>query len=170
MRVTYCNQGHIQTMNAEQIMQQLFDEAAIRSIVDGISRTVDAKDWQACRDFFLEQITVDFTSLAGGSPADMKADDLVFNGWAVNLYADKISHHMHTGHLISISGDRATCFSKGQAWNRLNRGLGSDLWEVWGDYIHTFQRAEAGWKCSGLTFKAVHARGNEKVRDYIPEN
>lgn len=156
-------------MNTEQMIQQLFDENAIRSIVDGISRAVDAKDWGMCRAFFLDQIEVDFTSLAGGSPAQMKADDLVFNGWAVNLYADKHSHHMHSGHVVTLNGDHATCFSKGYAWNRLERGLGSDLWEVWGDYIHTFQRTDSGWKCSGLTFKALYGRGNERVRDFLPE-
>lgn len=146
----------------------LLDEAAIRQVVDGISRTVDAKDWPACRAFFTAEIEVDFTSLTGGDPGRMPADDLVFNGWAVNLHADKASHHMHTGHHITVDGDRATCFTKGYAWNRLERPTGSELWEVWGDYIHQLQRVDGEWKCTGMTFIATYARGNEGVRDHMP--
>lgn len=156
-------------MYTENVIQQYIEQALIRDVVDGISRAVDAKDWQKCRAYFLDEIEVDFTSLSGGTPSVMSADDLVFKGWAVNLYADKTSHHMHSGHEIEIDGDKATCFSKGYAWNRLERALGSELWEVWGDYVHILQRTADGWKCAGLTFKALYARGNEKVRDYLPE-
>lgn len=152
------------------LLQRLLDEAEIRKVVDGISAAVDAKDWPTCRAFFLDEIEVDFTSLAGGTPTRMQADDLVFGGWKRNLYADKTSHHMHSGHAITIDGDSATCFSKGVAWNKLARSLGTDLWEVWGNYVHQLQRTPTGWKCAGLTFIARHGRGNEQVREYVPES
>lgn len=150
-------------------LQRLIDEADIRRVVDGISVAVDAKDWQTCRAYFLNQIDVDFTSLTGGEPGRMQADDLVFSGWARNLYEDKPSHHMHASHQITVEGDRAVCHSKGLAWNKLNRAVGTDLWEVWGNYTHQLVRTSQGWKCSGITFVATHGRGNEKVREYMPE-
>jgi hypothetical protein len=156
-------------MTTEQMLKQLVDEAAIRAIVDGISRTTDAKDWKACRAYFTEDIQVDFTSLAGGEPGPMKADALVFEMWSVNLFPEKTTHHMHTGHTVEISGDTATCFCKGYAWNKLERPLGDNLWEVWGNYTHTFRHDGDGWICTGITFEATHARGNEKVREYVPE-
>jgi hypothetical protein len=60
-------------------------------------------------------------------------------------------------------------FSKGYALNILRRATGSDLWEVWGDYVHTLERTERGWKCTGMTFVVTYARGNEKVRDFVAE-
>jgi len=65
----------------------------IRHVVDEIDNAVDAKDWEGCRGYFTDEIYADFTSLAGGSPGDMPADDLV-GAWRTNLYADKLSHHM----------------------------------------------------------------------------
>jgi hypothetical protein len=146
----------------------LADRAEILGVVDGIDNAVDAKDWHKCRRYFLDEIYADFTSLAGGSPGRMPADDLV-RGWSTTLYADKKSHHMRTNHRISVDGARAEVFSKGYALNILERGTGSNLWEVWGDYVHTLERTEEGWKCSGMTFVVTHARGNERVRDFVPE-
>src|SRR5215213_3832688 len=52
---------------ASQI-QLLTDRAEVIRVVDEIDNTVDAKDWTACRGYFLDELYVDFTSLAGGSP------------------------------------------------------------------------------------------------------
>ena len=148
--------------------QILVDEMEIRRVVDGIDLATDAKDWKLCQSYFTDEIYADFTSLAGGSPGRMPADDLV-RAWNTNLYADKPSHHMRTNHRITINGDQAEVFSKGYALNILRRETGTDLWEVWGDYVHTLERTNQKWKCSGLTFIVAYARGNEKVREFVPE-
>lgn len=155
-------------MHTATDLQQVLDELAIRRVVDEVDNTVDTKDWDTCRSYFLDEIDVDFTSLAGGSPGRMKADDLV-GAWRTNLYSAKPSFHMRTNHRIVINGDKAEVFSKGYAFNLLTRPHGSDLWEVWGNYRHTLQRTDDGWKVSGMALFVIYARGNEKVREYLPE-
>ena len=76
---------------------------------------------------------------------------------------------MRTNHRVTVDGNKAEVFSKGYALNFLHRPTGSDLWEVWGNYIHTLERTDKGWKCSGMIFVVTHARGNEMARDYLPE-
>jgi ketosteroid isomerase-like protein len=154
--------------HADVSARHLSDRMEIIFVVDEIDNAVDAKDWERCRGYFTDEIYADFTSLAGGSPGNMPADDLV-GAWASNLYADKLSHHMRSNHRITIDGDEAEVFSKGYALNILSRPNGSDLWEVWGNYTHTLRRTDEGWKCSGMTFVVTHARGNETARDYLPE-
>lgn len=146
----------------------LSDLEEIRRLVDAIDNAVDAKDWDLCRGFFVDEIYADFTSLAGGEPGRIPADDLV-GSWKTNLYAEKKSHHMRSNHRISLDGDRAEVFSKGYALNILDRPTGSGLWEVWGDYTHTLERTPDGWRCSGMTFVVTHARGNEMARDFRPQ-
>jgi len=148
--------------------QLYFDRMEIRRVVDEIDNAVDANDWERCRAHFSAQIYADFTSLAGGSPGNMPADELV-GAWRTNLYADKLSHHMRFNHRITIDGDEAEVFSKGYALNILSRTTGSDLGEVWGNYTHTLERTDEGWKCSGMTLVVTHARDNEMARDYLPE-
>jgi ketosteroid isomerase-like protein len=147
--------------------QQIVDEREIQHVVDEIDNAVDAKDWTRCRSYFTDEIYADFTSLAGGEPGRMPADALV-GAWQHNLYADKLSHHMRTNHRITIDGDQAEVFSKGYAFNMLPSPRGSDLWEVWGNYIHTLERTPNGWKVSGMTFIVTYARGNERARDFVP--
>ena len=147
--------------------QELADREEIRHVVDEIDNAVDAKDWELCRGFFTDEIHADFTSLAGGEPGRMPAGDLV-GAWRTNLHAEKKSHHMRTNHRIEIDGDRAEVFSKGYALNILSRPTGSDLWEVWGDYLHTLERTPQGWRCSGMALVVTHARGNEMARDFVP--
>lgn len=150
--------------------QHPLDRMEITRVVDEIDNAVDAKDWEGWRGCFTDEIYANFTSLAGGSPGNMPADDLV-GAWKTNLYADKLSHHMRSNHRITLDSDTAEVFSKGYALNILSRPAldGSDLWEVWGHYTHTLERTDEGWKCSGMTFVVTHARGNEMARDYLPE-
>ena len=149
-------------------MQPLADRMEIIRVVDEIDNFVDAKDWSRCRGYFTDEIYADFTSLAGGEEGRIPADSLV-GAWSTNLYADKLSFHMRTNHRVTIDGDRAEVVSKGYALNILRRNTGSDLWEVWGIYTHTMERTAQGWKCSGMTLALTHARGNEKVREFVPE-
>ena len=149
-------------------MQPLADRMEIIRVVDEIDNFVDAKDWSRCRGYFTDEIYADFTSLAGGEPGRIPADTLV-GAWSTNLYADKLSFHMRTNHRVTIDRDRAEVVSKGYALNILRRNTGSDLWEVWGIYTHTMERTAQGWKCSGMTLALTHARGNEKVREFVPE-
>jgi len=147
--------------------QDRADRPAIIAVVDGIDDAVDAKDWATCRAYFLDEIEVDFTSLAGGEPGRMPADTLV-GAWSAALYPEKQSFHMRTNHRVTINGDRAEVVSKGYALNVLAIGRGSDLWEVWGVYTHALARTPDGWKCAGMALAVTYARGNEKVREFVP--
>ena len=148
----------------------LLDQAEMVRIVDAIDAGVDAKDWETTRSFFTDQITVDFTSLVGGEPATIPADALI-DGWSANLTAEKTSFHLRGNHRVTFHGDdSATMVSHGYAWNRMERGAlpengGEALWEVWGTYVHGFERTEDGWKVNAMTFTATAQRGNAFVRD-----
>ena len=148
-------------------IQQMMDEREIIRSIEGIAISLDEKDWATVGTFFAEEIFVDFTSLTGGEPGTMASADLI-TGWSTALFEDKISHHMYTNHRVSIEGNNAEVFSKGYAFNLLPNEQGDDLWEVWGDYIHTLESTENGWIVTGMTFNATYARGNEWVRTYIP--
>jgi len=74
---------------------------------------------------------------------------------------------MRINHRIAINGDRAEVFFKGYALNILERGTGFHLWEDWGDYVYMLERTTKGWKCSRMTV-VTHARGNDKVRGFVP--
>ncbi|MFN3227712.1 MAG: nuclear transport factor 2 family protein [Hyphomicrobiales bacterium] len=148
----------------------LVDQAELIRIADAIDAGVDSKNWEATRNFFTDEITVDFTSMIGGEPATIPADDLIA-GWSANLTEEKTSFHLRGNHRITFhSADNATMVSHGYAWNRMERGAlaengGEALWEVWGTYVHGFELTEEGWQVNAMTFTATAERGNPFVRN-----
>lgn len=150
--------------------ERLVDVAELTRITDAIDAAVDAKDWPTARSHFVDEITVDFSSLVGGGPATIPADGLI-TGWSANLTAEKTSFHLRGNHRVAFNGaDTASVFSHGYAWNRLERGAleangGDPLWQVWGHYTHGFTRTATGWKVDSMAFHATAERGNPFVRN-----
>lgn len=159
---------HDDELKSQMSRQKLADEAEIRRLVDKIDNLCDAKDWETLRDCFTDEVDADFTSLAGGEPARVSADDLI-EDWKTNLFAEKKSFHQRGNHLIEIEGDRAEVFSKAYAFNLLESGEVTRLWEFWGNYTHMFVKTGTGWKCRAMRLDVIHQRGDERVRTYQPE-
>lgn len=143
-------------------MPKFVDEAQIIRIANEIDMAVDGKDWAKARSFFADEVRVDFTSLIGGQPATIKADDLI-GGWRSNLGPKKTSLHLRGNHVVDVDGDRAVIRSHAYAWNRME-GNGDPLWEVWGNYRYELRRESAGWKVTSFTFNMTHERGNMWVK------
>lgn len=158
-----------ESLTSQTTQQKLADESAIRFVVDEIDNAVDAKDWKKARRFFTDKVSIDFTSLAGGSPAQITADELI-GAWSTNLYAEKKSFHMRSNHRIEISADKGVVVSKGYAYNLIESGKVKGLWEVWGEYRHTLERMNGGWRVSGMSLTVSHQRGDDRIRTYLPKD
>lgn len=149
-------------------MTTLVDGAALIELVDSIFDTVDAKDWDGAEALFADKVDVDFTSLAGGEPAEITNVQLV-DGWRVGLHAKKASFHTVSHYRVVVTGDEALVKVKGYAYNVLDASLGGEMWEVWGRYEIPARRTAEGWKATGLTFVALHTRGDDAVRTHVLE-
>ncbi|QBD82878.1 nuclear transport factor 2 family protein [Ktedonosporobacter rubrisoli] len=148
-------------------LPNLEDERAIRHIVDLLFIYTDQKAWSQAHQLFVDgPIEVDMSSLNGGGPVQMTADDLL-GGFQVGLHAEKLSHHMATNYQITITGDKAEVWAHGYSWNRLlNYHEGSDLWETWGNYRFSLQRTVQGWRLNAFRYFAKYNRGNDLVRTH----
>jgi len=139
----------------------------LRRIADELLITTDLKNWSAARALFVDgPIEVDMSSLAGGGPVQMTADQLI-DGFRAGLHAGKISHHLAANYRIRIEGARAELWAHGYAWNRVpSLPAGADLWETWGNYRLTFRRDAAGWRLDGFRYYSKLTRGNDAVRTH----
>jgi hypothetical protein len=138
----------------------------IIEFVDSIFDTVDAKDWEAAEQLFEPAVYVDFTSLNGGAPATVSNIQLV-DGWRQGLHHGKKSFHLVGHYRVREDGDTANVGVKGYAYNVLDESLGGGMWEVWGAYDISLSRNDAGWRATGITFRAWHSRGDESVRVHV---
>jgi SnoaL-like domain len=146
-------------------LELLADRTAIIDAINAIFDTCDAKDWDATEKLFAERLTADFTSLAGGEPAEISNAQLV-DGWRTGLHARKQSFHLVGHYSVAVDGDTALARVKGYAYNLLDADLGGGMWEVWGTYVLPFRRSGDGWKATGITFNARHSRGDGTVRTH----
>jgi hypothetical protein len=143
------------------------DEAEIRRLTDELFITTDLKDWTAARALFADgPIEVDMSSLVGGGPVQLTADQLIA-GFQAGLHPGKVSHHLATNFRIQVDGDRAELWGHGYAWNRVPAlPAGMDLWETWGNYRLSYRRVAGAWRLDGFRYYSKMTRGNEAVRTH----
>jgi hypothetical protein len=145
------------------------DEAELRQLADELFVTTDLKDWAAARALFVDgPIEVDMSSLAGGGPVQLTADQLI-EGFQAGLHPGKVSHHLAANYRITVQGDRAELWAHGYAWNRVPAlPGGADLWETWGNYRLSYRRVAGEWRLDGFRYFSKLTRGNEAVRTHTP--
>jgi hypothetical protein len=97
----------------------------------------------------------------------MPSAELV-SAWEKNLYPGKASFHLRGNHRVTVDGETATVISTGYAWNKVEGLEAGDLWEVWGNYEHGFERRGGDWKVTSFEFAPVHQRGNLDIPTYQP--
>ena len=143
-------------------LQQLLDRMEITDLVNRVAVAVDSRDWEGVRSCFADEVEVDYTSLNGGAPATVRADDLVA-GWRGGLSGFEATQHIVTNHVIAIEGDEATCRAYVHATHLLAARFGDPLWKVAGSYTYRLQRTPVGWKARAMTFSATWGEGNRKL-------
>ena len=154
-------------MPTDQTSPVVADEAELRRLADELFSFTDLKNWAALRALFVDgPIEVDMSSLAGGGPVRMTADDLV-GGFRAGLHPGKVSHHLAANYRITVDGDRAEVWAHGYAWNRVpSLPAGADLWETWGNYRLTCRRVAGAWRFDGFRYYSKLTRGNDAVRTH----
>ncbi len=123
----------------------------------------DQRRWEDLHDIFTDTVTVDYTSLTGGEPADIPAADLI-NGWKAGLDGLDATQHHISNHLVTLDGDdTATVTAQFIATHRYPNPHGEPLWTLGGHYLFTLHRADDGWRIAELTMTATWASGNQHI-------
>lgn len=134
------------------------DRANIIDAINAVGMWADRKDFAKLRPLFADTVAMDYTSLAGGAPVTVKADDLM-KGWEAGLKPFR-TQHMITGHLVTIKGDTTEAMSNVHAIHYVPNELGTSNWHVYGYYEHKFARTSSGWKVTSMKINKTMADGN----------
>jgi SnoaL-like domain len=117
---------------------------------------IDRLDWPAVRDAFADEIRVDYTSLSGGEPETLRADDLIAR-WQGLLPGFDATQHL-AGPVV-LTGDggpgvRAEAHVRG--YHHIQDPDGGQTWGVFGHYTARL----ADGKITELTLQVFYQEGN----------
>lgn len=141
------------------VMHSTTDRDAIINVVNQIAIMADLRDWEACRAAFSDRVETDYTSLIGGEPSTVNAEDLI-KGWE-SFFSQtfKVTQHLVGSHVVTIQGDTATCLSNFQAHHvYLDSAKGS--WTLGGGYEHGLIRIPHGWQVNRMKMTWTWESGN----------
>jgi hypothetical protein len=138
------------------------DRLEIIELIGSLSLNLDARDWDAVRGLFTDEVYSDRTSLFGGEPVTLGAEEFV-EGWRQSLQNLDAVNHLVANHVVDLEGDEATCAANMQGVHVFHNPSGDDMWTVGGRHDYQLRRTADGWRISGLTFTISWATGNMNI-------
>lgn len=138
------------------------DRLEIIELIGSLSLNLDARDWDAVRGLFTDEVYSDRTSLFGGEPVTLGADEFV-EGWRQSLDNLDAVNHLVACHVVTLDGDRASCAANMQGVHVFHNPSGDDMWTVGGRHDYQLERTADGWRIAGLTFTISWATGNMNI-------
>jgi len=140
-------------------LQLLLDRAEISDVQLRYATGLDSRDWPLFRSIFADEIETDFSSVFGGEPRKVSADRWT-EAARRSVGGLAATQHMITNHVITVTGDEATCVAYVQARHYLPNDKGEDTQTMFGYYTSRFIRTSAGWKIRACKLTLTWQTGN----------
>jgi hypothetical protein len=124
----------------------LLDREAAAAVVTCYANALDARDWDAYRALFIEEIAIDYGAI-GSLVATVSADEWTSRCKSLEGF-DATAHRLHNV-IATIAGDRAMVTSIVDAAHFVSVGGRSLIDDLIGRYTHKLER-RGGWKIAGV--------------------
>jgi len=145
----------IPTGVADLVARQQITDCIVKLFV-----STDARDWAGVRACFTDAVYFDMTSVAGGTPATLPADQIVA-GWTQGLAPIEFVHHQAGNFQITIRGDEADASCYGIALHYRRTASGRNTRTFVGSYDFTVVNpAGDAWRISAFRFNLKFIDGN----------
>lgn len=134
-------------------------------IIDAATRLfwyIDIRDWNTFESVFADEVTLDYSSVWGGSPA-VATPGQIRADWEKLLSPFHATQHLLGNHLVTVDGERGELTAVFQAVHVLPNPLGSPRWTLGGTYRIGVVLIENVWKISTVTMTATWADGNKDI-------
>lgn len=142
--------------------QQIQDRLDVIDVCTRMAWHTDRRQWDALAEVFADEVTLDYTSLAGGAPAQVGCDALV-GSWRQLLGTMTATQHLLGNHLVTVDGDAAECTAQFQATHLADMAPGEGRWILGGHYRFGLIRVSGQWRISALTMTVAWSSGNQAI-------
>jgi len=134
------------------------DEAAIRTIIEGLGPLVDRGNFEAVEKLYADEIEMDYTSLNGGE-VERTSPQALMTQWASFLPGFDRTRHVVSNIAVTLGGTRAEATAYGIADHYVD-----DLaWQVKGQYHYSLQKDAGTWRITSHRFTLEEESGTRDV-------
>jgi len=134
------------------------DIAMIKTTLEAMAVLADQNRFAALEEIFADHVTVDYTSLFGGTAAPIGVKKLMTQ-WASFLPGFEVTRH----NLSNIKVDAGRTFAVASADIRAEHYVEGLFWEITGTYDYELIRDKEAWKIAGLTLNFKKESGTRDV-------
>lgn len=136
----------------------------IRQTITALAHHIDHRRWQELQALFTDRVVINYTSLFGGEPQTLRAEDLIAS-WRTRLGPLRATQHL----LGPIAVDQrdlhatAACHVRGY---HFREGLaGGPEWMVAGHYLFSLSQQRSAWRIEGMELELFYQTGNTHLLD-----
>ena len=133
--------------------------SAIADLITTMLHAIDVVDWETVRDSFTDTVFVDYTSLQGGRPGELSADQLIRN-WQALVPGFDATQHLGAGLIVSPDSENVHAKTNVHAWHYIKNAEGGDFWAVAGHYEFAFESISSHVKISRMSLHLFFQHGN----------
>ncbi|QXV55745.1 nuclear transport factor 2 family protein [Amycolatopsis sp. TNS106] len=138
------------------------DRCAIINAATMMMWYIDTRDWDRFPEVFAESVTLDYSGIWGGEPAQVTPAQIQAE-WSRLLNAFDATQHLLGNHLVTVDDDSAVLTAVFQAVHLLTNPFGSPRWTLGGTYRIGLTRTGGGWRIHELVMTATWADGNKDI-------
>lgn len=134
-------------------------------IIDTINRLficTDLRDWTGVRSVLADSVLMDMTSLIGGEPTRMTAEE-VTAGWEEGLRPVEAVHHQAGNYRVQLDGSEAIGFCYGTASHYRKTRSGKNTRVFVGSYDFHLRQAAGQWRIDSFRFNLKYLDGNPSL-------
>lgn len=124
-------------------------------VLPDLVHAIDRLDWAGVRAVFADRLRLDYTSLNGGEPEDLAADELLAR-WQALLPGFEATNHLLGP--VRVTGDRVETHVRAE--HRIADAAGGPLWRVAGHYVAGLARTGDAWRITALRLETHYQDGN----------
>jgi hypothetical protein len=137
------------TMETQQIIET----------VNQLFISTDNRDWEKVTKAFNDTVLLDYTSMAGGQPANLSPNQII-ESWKGIMPGFDHTHHQLGNYLVHTENETGKVFCYGTATHYLANESKNNLWTVVGSYDFELKRVGGNWRISKMKFNLKYMDGN----------
>lgn len=141
-------------------VEEIAKRLEVEDVVTRLFVATDQRDWGVVEACFTDPLTLDMTSMVGGSPTQMQPSELTA-AWAAGFASLDHVHHQVGNYQTTVTGDSAHVHCYGIAFHY--RGQIADPVKTRtfvGTYDFDLTRSGAEWRIELMTFNLKFIDGN----------